>query len=139
MPFFARPVSDEAWIQFARPIFAEALVSANFLSQAVQERDVEAQVSASRAILEGYPTLEQAIRKGASPTSLDARNARDSLQLSLRDYMDGARQGLVLNKDWPGKGEVAKKYYEIVEKAESLFQAAGTFLTRSVTGNDHQR
>lgn len=150
MAFFARSVSDEDWIQLARPIFAEALVSASFLNQAVQEQDVEGQVSASRAILEWYPTLEEAIRKGAPPTSLGAKDARNSLQLSLRGYIDSARQALVLYKDGSGKSEVEKgktgspqtshlgTYYEIVAKAGSHFEAARTFFTRPAAGLDRQ-
>ena len=147
MGLFSGSISDEEWIAFAKPLFQAASEPASSLSQAIRDEDLRAQMEGISRIVREFPSLEGAIKKGRSPTSSIAREAKKSFQLGLRDYVDGASQGLKLYRDLQGglgeralldgfagraaTGRTAFQlsfYTRIVEKAEGRLRSAGSYI-----------
>ena len=100
-------------------------------------------------MVQKFPVIRDTVKRLPSPTSGEARQAKKNLELALKDYADGAKQGNKLFRDlagglgerlnWGGfstraaAGRFAFQksiFEEIVKKGESQMEEASNIFSR---------
>ena len=150
MGFLSRSIPDQEWVKSAGPIFEAAIDPATTLSEAIRQQDIERQAEAIGTITLRFPSLAESLQRTPAPTSAEARQAKKNLELGLKDYVTGAKQGYKLFVDlqkgllgrltaggMAGRAATGRLvfqetlYHEIVKKAEGRLENARAFLERA--------
>lgn len=146
MGFLSHSIPDQEWVKSVGPILEAAIDPATALSEAIRQQDIERQAEAIGAIVLRFPSLRESLQRTPAPTSAEARQAKKNMQLGLKDYIDGAKQGHKLFVDFQksllgrvmaggmaGRAAVGRAtfqetmYHEIVKTAEGRLEKARAF------------
>ena len=147
MGLFSKSVPDQVWLRKVTPLWDAARPLGVALSQAIEDMDVELQLGAAQRLMREFPSIREGVRRSAMPTSREARRAKKSLDLALKDYIEGAQLGVKFYRDLAGglgerlseagftgraaAGRTAfqKSFFEdIVKKAEKRMNDTAHFL-----------
>ncbi len=150
MGLFSKSVPDQDWVEEVAPLLEAARPLGVALGQAIEDMDVELQLSAAQQLMREFPPIRQEVRRSATPTSPEARRAKKSLDLALKDYIEGAQLGIQFYRDLGGSlgerlsqtgftgraaaGRTAfqKTFFEeIVKKAEKRMNDTALFLEQN--------
>ncbi len=148
MGLFTRSVPDQDWLREVSPLYNAARPLGVALSQAIGDMNVELQLGAAQRLILEFPSIREGVSRSATPTSSEARRAKKSLNLALKDYVEGAQLGLKFSRDLAGglgerlsetgftgraaAGRTAfqKSFFEdIVKKAEKRMNDAAAFFS----------
>ena len=105
MGFFARRISDTEWLDEISHLYQAALPATTALSRAVDSRSTADKFGAVQSALQQLPVIAGRIEAVPSPTSTEACQAKKSLELALKCYARGARQGAGLFQNAGALGE----------------------------------
>lgn len=157
MGLFSKSVPDQDWLQEVIPLYDAARPLGVALSQAIGDMNVELQLGAAQRLILEFPSIREGVSRSATPTSREARRAKKSLDLALKDYIEGAQLDLkfygdladglgerlsetgITGRAAAGRTAFQKSFFEdIVKKAEKrMNDAAGFFsLARRILSVD---
>jgi len=140
MGLFAKHISDTEWLDAVAPLYDAALPVTTALSRTLNSESIQDKIGALQVALQSLPNVTETMKSLPNPTSLEALQAKKSLELALKYYACGARHGAGLFRG--GLGEClypagwAKritsqetKFQAFVKKAEKHMERAGVFFS----------
>jgi|Deesub1362B_J571_1020462.scaffolds.fasta_scaffold08102_1 hypothetical protein len=95
MGLFSKSLTDEEWLNQAKPLYDAILPITTALSEAVENPPLPDNYHKDlQESFERLSTIAQSLKNLPNPTSSKARRAKKDLESAIKDYMKGTKYGL---------------------------------------------